>query len=121
MKANSFITALANCILILTALIPLAHAVENPGPFKIRSIKVAQPQNFHFRVYAESLPDTWLCYNGPKNPGWAFVNENDPGSKGMMSALLTAYAAKKTVSLVTEGVDIGGSRFCRIVEFEISG
>jgi hypothetical protein len=30
MKATSFITALASGFLILTALIPLAHAVENP-------------------------------------------------------------------------------------------
>ncbi len=121
MKASSLMMALAGGILILITLIPLANAVENPGPFKIRSIKVAQPQNFHFRVIAEALPDTWLCNNGPKNPAWAFINESDPGSKGMMSALLTAYASKKTVSLVTEGVDIGGSRFCKIVEFEISG
>ena len=96
-------------------------AAEYPGPFKIKEIFMSQPTNFHFRVVANYAdPNAWHCHNGPKNPAWSYINEGDPGSKGMMSALLTAYAAQKTVTLVTEGVDTPAGRMCKIIEFKIS-
>ncbi|XKY24171.1 hypothetical protein HKW97_17825 [Pseudomonas luteola] len=95
-------------------------ALEYPGGFKISSIHMANPTNFHFRVAQKATDDGWHCHGGPKNPAWSYINENDPGSKGMMAALLSAYAADKTVALVTEGVDTPAGRFCHIVEFSVS-
>ncbi|WP_325892215.1 hypothetical protein [Grimontia sp. NTOU-MAR1] len=94
-------------------------AAETPGPFKIKEIFMSHPANFHFRVISDN-PDAWHCHNGPKNPSWSYINEADPGSKGMMSALLAAYVSNKTVSLVTKGVDTYAGRMCQIVEFKIS-
>ncbi|MBT8438200.1 MAG: hypothetical protein KJO91_00630 [Gammaproteobacteria bacterium] len=96
-------------------------SIESPMPFKIKEIFLSAPTNFHFRVMADYVdPNAWHCHNGPKNPAWSYINESDPGAKGMMSALLTAYAANKTVTLFTEGVDSSIGRVCRIVEFSIS-
>lgn len=96
----------------------IAAEVEYPSSFKIKQIYMSQPQNFHFRVHSDD-PNAWHCDGGPKNPAWSYINENDPGSKGMMSALLTAYAANKTVTLVTKAVDTSVGRKCQIVAFAI--
>ncbi|WP_281826011.1 hypothetical protein [Vibrio nigripulchritudo] len=104
--------------LLLLALFSVnSNAVETPTPFKIDSIYMSDPNNFHFRV--ESNSGGWHCHNGPKSPAWSYINENDPGAKGMMSALLTAFAAGYTVKLHTVGVDTTAGRQCRIVEFRI--
>ncbi|EHK9101462.1 hypothetical protein K6675_004703 [Vibrio parahaemolyticus] len=107
-------------LLVLVFNSPLSIAVERPEPFRIKEIYMAHPANFHFRVISDN-PDAWHCNNGPKNPAWSYINEADPGSKGMMSALLTAYASNKIVTLVTEGVDTSVGRVCQIVEFKVSG
>ncbi|CAH6910417.1 conserved exported hypothetical protein [Vibrio chagasii] len=99
---------------------PFTVAFEHPAPFKIKAIYVSSPENFHFRVISER-PDSWHCHNGPLNPAWSYINNSDPGSKAMMSALLTAYAANKTVTLVTIGVDTDVGRKCKIIEFQIGG
>ncbi|QMV16525.1 hypothetical protein [Vibrio spartinae] len=95
------------------------QAAEYPGAFKISAIFMSGPTNFHFRVISNN-PGAWHCHNGPKNPSWSYINENDPGSKGMMSALMAAYVAKKTVKVVTQGVDTPAGHMCHIIEFQIS-
>ena len=107
-------------VLLFLAVSSNSMAIETPAPFKIDKIYLANAENFHFRVLRNTTDGTWLCNNGPKNPAWAYINESDSGSKGKMSALLAAYAAKKTVQLYTEGVDTSAGRMCKIVEFIIS-
>jgi len=95
-------------------------AAESPGAFKIKEIFISQAENFHFRVVANyTNPEAWHCHNGPKNPAWSYINEGDSGAKGMMSTLLMAYAAKKTVTLTTLGVDTPAGHMCKIIEFSI--
>jgi len=94
-----------------------AIAFEVPAPIKIDNIFMSSPQNFYFRVVSQS--DSWHCHGGPKSPAWSFINENEPGAKGMMSALLTAFAAGHTVQLYTLGVDTAIGKACQIVEFRI--
>lgn len=106
---------------LLVSLIPLLSfnvlSAEKPAAFKIDSIIVSNSQEAHFRITDSG---GWHCHNGPKAPAWSFINENDPGAKAMMSALLAAYASDYTVKIQTIGATSGsGERICRIVEFEI--
>lgn len=106
--------------LSVTSAMALAEIIESSTPFKISEIYVANATKYHFRIMADYSDSTkWLCNNGPKNPAWAYINEADSGAAGMISTLLTAYAAGKTVTLYTTGIDGPSGRVCKIVEFSI--
>ena len=94
-----------------------AWALETPAAFKIDKVFVSQPNNFHFRV--KTSANVPLCAGGPSTPGWAYINEADPGSRTMIASLLSAFAAGKTVQLYTTGVFVGAAKYCQILEFDV--
>lgn len=85
--------------------------------FNISEVYVSTGDNMHFRVIGINSS---LC---PGNSHWAYINKSDDGSESKISALLTAYAAKKNVKLIIEPVNFynNGTMFCHIVELSISG
>lgn len=116
MKKISILVFAAVCF-FLTATNPVQSA-EYPGPFTIKSITVSSATNYHFRL--QSNGSSWLCLNGETNPPWAYINEADSGAKGKIATLLTAYSLGKTVTVVTEGVVVGSSTYCHILDFLVS-
>lgn len=71
------------------------------------------PTNMGFRVFfTEGMGD--CAY------GFAFVETDFGNYQAYVSTLLTAYAQRKRVEVMTEKVDHIGEKFCRIVEFSIN-
>ncbi len=49
------------------------------------------------------------------SPNWAYVDEDDPGAKGFIAALLSARAVGNTIRMLVSPVN----GFCHIVELHI--
>ena len=109
-----YITALLTALVFL---ISFAHATnEYPTPFVITKTKVADANNYHFRVYSDG---NWHCFNGPTNPAWSYLNEADSGAKTKILQLMTAHRDGNEVTLVTEGVTVNGVTYCKIKAVEM--
>jgi hypothetical protein len=64
-----------------------ARADGFTGYFTITSLYFAEQNNFQYRVFG--MPLIAACTNAVN---WAYVNDSDPPSKGMVAAILLAYA-----------------------------
>jgi hypothetical protein len=100
--------------LFVTALLFVAtpaFANENVGPFKITSMAVYNPGNMSVRIFGMTAMTS--C---PAGAGWAYVDENDPGSKTKIAVILAAYTAGKNVRLSVSGVNFfsNGDLYCSI-------
>jgi hypothetical protein len=90
---------------------------QNTGWFAITGVYLSQAGNMTLRV--NGMPAITGC---PASPNWAYVDEGDSGSKEKVAALLTAYAAGKTVNLLIAPINYygDGQMFCHIIEFSTS-
>jgi hypothetical protein len=107
--------------LMITLMMLFAHSAyagEWTEWFKINGLFVSSATNLHFRVSGTLTMD-----NCPNGASWAYIDENDSGAKGKMSALLSAYASGKDVSLFVVPKDYygNGSKYCHILELRIKG
>ncbi|HSI50827.1 MAG TPA: hypothetical protein VLA61_21380 [Ideonella sp.] len=99
----------ARALVALTAGMLLSGAVsalENVGG-QIANVYIAGGGNYGYRV--NLVGNVPACSNGS---GFGYVNDTDSNYKVFVANLMMAYAAKKTVSLITEKVN----GFCHIVE-----
>jgi hypothetical protein len=79
--------------------------------FTITNLYIAGENNFQYRLYG--MPSVAACTSAPN---WAYINDADPGSKGMVATLLGAYYSGRVVrvNLVTT------NGFCHIIELFVS-
>ena len=75
----------------------------------ISHIEVTAGSNYAFRIALEDSPV--LCGN---DHTWAYVNESDSNYQIYVAALLSAYMAKKGVSIYTTKETSSGEEYCHI-------
>lgn len=109
------------CLMFFSAAFIKAHAGQACGTFyctdnfNIAMINMSAADNFHFRI--SGRPTQTMCTNGID---WAYINENDSGSKGKIAGLMMGYSLGKKVGLLTETVVRNGTNFCHILDFTLS-
>jgi hypothetical protein len=103
------------CLLAVVAIGFAASPARADGVtsnFTITSFFVSQQNNFQYRVYG--MPAVASCSNATT---WAYVNDSEPSSKGIVTAILFAYAAGKLINLNLQTLN----GYCHIVEVQVAG
>ena len=78
--------------------------------FTITQYYVAAPGNYQYRIFG--VPNSSSC---PDSPGWAYLEDTDPGSKAYITAILSAFLAGKSIGLYVTPVN----GFCHIGEVNV--
>lgn len=111
---KNFLKALMAAGLALSSL--SAHAWDGVVTGKIvRLDGVNQVGNYDLRVYLDNASS--MCTGG-LDPTWSYINANDANYKGLLSMVLTAYTAGKTITVYANKRENG---YCQIGYIAISG
>jgi hypothetical protein len=76
---------------------PVANAQTSywTGDFAITGLYVAGQNNFQYRTYG--MGTQAMC---PSSPNWAYINDSDSGSKGMVATILAAFYSGRTIRVL---------------------
>lgn len=106
MKKLCAVTAIIISVSLGLMSVP-AWAGSYTSSFAITQYYVAAPGNYQYRI--SGMPSMSSC---PSSPDWAYLEDTDPGSRGYIAAILSAFYAGKSVSLYVTPVN----GYCHIGE-----
>jgi hypothetical protein len=104
--------------ILLFARTAISQATQFSGWFVISGLTVSSAGNMTLRV--NGMPTVSACTAAGT---WAYVDENDSGSREKIAALLTAYSSGKSVNLQVTATNFynDGQMFCHVIDFSVSG